>query len=109
MKLTANYSLKKPEGSDVVNIDEFNYNADIQDSTIKEIKTKVDSLNLTAINVKMSDGTTVEDTVLSNKTSIQSANSNISTLQSNVSALQSELGTNKSTLENNINEIREVL
>ena len=38
MKLTTNYSLKKPEGSDVVNIDDFNYNADIIDSAIQEIK-----------------------------------------------------------------------
>ena len=38
MKLTTNYSLKKPEGSDVVNIDDFNYNADIIDNSIQEIK-----------------------------------------------------------------------
>lgn len=37
MKLTTNYSLKKPEGSDVVNIEDFNYNADIIDGKIKEI------------------------------------------------------------------------
>ena len=70
MKLTTNYGLKKPGASDIVNIDDFNYNADAIDSAIKEVKTKVDSLNLTATNVKMSDGSTVEDTVLANKTSI---------------------------------------
>ena len=42
MKLTTNYSLKKPEGSDVVNIDDFNYNADIIDSAIQEAKGKID-------------------------------------------------------------------
>ena len=72
MKLTTNYSLKKPEGSDVVNIDDFNYNADILDREIKSIRTKLDGLNLTASNVKMSDGSTVEDTVSANKTSILS-------------------------------------
>ena len=95
MKLTTNYGLKKPDASDIVNIDDFNYNADAIDSAIKEVKTKVDSLNLTASNVKMSDGSTVEATVSANKTSILS--------------LQEELGTNKSTLEANINAIREVL
>ena len=70
MKLTTNYGLKKPDASDIVNIDDFNYNADAIDSAIKEVKTKVDSLNLTASNVKMSDGSTVEDTVSANKTSI---------------------------------------
>ena len=95
MKLTTNYGLKKPDASDIVNIDDFNYNADAIDSAIKEVKTKVDSLNLTATNVKMADGSTVEATVSANKTSIH--------------LLQEELGTNKSTLESNINSIREVL
>ena len=95
MKLTTNYGLKKPDASDIVNIDDFNYNADAIDSAIKEVKTKVDSLNLTATNVKMSDGSTVEDTVSANKTSIH--------------LLNEELGLNKSTLENSINNIREVL
>ena len=43
----------------------------------------------------MSDGSTVEDTVSANKTSILT--------------IQNELGVNKSTLQNNINTIREVL
>ena len=72
MDLTTNYSLKKPSGADVVNIDDFNYNADILDKEIKSIRTKLDGLNLTATNVKMSDGSTVEDTVSANKTSILS-------------------------------------
>ena len=38
MKLTTNFGLKKPEGSDVVNVDDFNYNADILDTKIKEIE-----------------------------------------------------------------------
>ena len=48
MKLTTNYGLKKPGASDIVNIDDFNYNADAIDSAIK----------------------TVEDVVSANKTSI---------------------------------------
>ena len=40
MKLTTNYSLKKPEGSDVVNIDDFNYNADTIDTKLKAIETQ---------------------------------------------------------------------
>ena len=73
MDLTTNYSLKKPSGADVVNIDDFNYNADILDREIKSIRTKLDGLNLTASNVKMSNGTTVEESVSANKTSIQLA------------------------------------
>ena len=88
MNLTTNYSLKKPSGADVVNIDDFNYNADILDTEMKAIRTTLDSLNLTATNVKMSDGSTVEESIVS---------------------LQDELGINKSTLESNINSIREVL
>ena len=95
MDLTTNYSLKKPSGADVVNIDDFNYNADILDKEVKSIRTKLDGLNLTASNVKMSNGSTVEDTVSANKTSILS--------------LQNELGASKSILENNINAIKGVL
>ena len=36
MKYTGNYNLKKPEGSDVVNIDDLNDNADIIDQKLKE-------------------------------------------------------------------------
>lgn len=44
MKLTTNYSLKKPEGSDVVNIDDFNYNADIIDSKFLEFNQHIENL-----------------------------------------------------------------
>ena len=35
MKYTENYNLKKPEGSDVVNIEDLNDNADIIDQALK--------------------------------------------------------------------------
>ena len=54
MKLTTNYSLKKPEGSDVVNIDDFNYNADIIDNAIQEIK-NTSSTNKTNISSLQTD------------------------------------------------------
>lgn len=88
MKLTTNYGLKKPEGSDVVNIDDFNYNADILDTKVKEVENRVNSLNLTASNVTMTNGSTVEKAITD---------------------LQTELNENVSALENNINAIREVL
>ena len=59
------------------------------------LEDKVNNLDLVASKVTMQDGSTVEDTVSANKTSILS--------------LQEELGSNKSTLEANINSIREVL
>lgn len=34
MKYTQNYNLKKPEGTDVVNIDDLNYNADVIDTEL---------------------------------------------------------------------------
>ena len=43
MDLTTNYSLKKPRGADVVNIDDFIYNAYILDREIKSIRTKIDA------------------------------------------------------------------
>ena len=63
----------------------------------KHINTKINRLDIspTADKVMMQDGTSVEETVSANKTSILS--------------FQNELGASKSILENNINEIREVL
>ena len=62
---------------------------------ILELENKVNNLDLVASKVTMSDGNTVEDAIIANKTSILE--------------LQAELGTNKATLQNNINAIREVL
>ena len=87
MKLTTNYSLKKPEGSDVVNIDDFNYNADTIDTKLKAVETQSNT----------------------NKSNISSLQTQVSENKASILAIQSELGTNKSTLENNINAIREVL
>ena len=97
MKLTTNYSLKKPEGSDVVNIDDFNYNADIIDNAIQELKGKVDGLELTAQRVGISDptnkfeATNVEDALLENKTSILTLEKKTDTTNTNVSDLKAKV------------------
>ena len=99
---TDNLQLEKPLLNENYDIDVHNRNMDKIENAIQEVKGKIDGLELVASNIKMADGSTVEDIVTTNK-------SNILTLQSNMSALQSELGINKSTLEANINAIREVL
>lgn len=136
MRLTINYGLKKPEGSDVVNIDDFNYNADIIDSTMKEIKSEVGALELKAEKVTVADSTNVFtatnveaallellNKIKSNTSNISANTTKINTNTSNISkhtttlsghtnriqALETELGTNKSTLSSNISAIREVL
>jgi hypothetical protein len=53
MKTTANYGLKKPEGTDVVDIQNFNDNADTIDTQLKKINDNagvLSSLNTTAKN-----------------------------------------------------------
>ena len=96
-----NLQLEKPLLNENYDIEVHNRNMDKIDSAIQEVKGKVDGLELTAERVSIADptnkfeATNVEDALLENKTSILS--------------LQSELGTNKTTLQNNINEIREVL
>lgn len=98
---TDNLQLEKPLLNENYDIEVHNRNMDKIDNTIQEVKGKVDGLELTAQRVSIADptnkfeATNVEDALLENKTSILS--------------LQSELGTNKTTLQNNINEIREVL
>ena len=92
---TTNINLVKQEENEYYDINITNSNLDLIDSAIQNIKNEVDSLELTASNVTMADGSTVEEAVSANKASILS--------------LQEELGSNKSTLEANINAIREVL
>ena len=90
-----NLQLENPLLNENYDIEVHNRNMDKIDNAIQEVKGKIDGLELVASNVKMAEGTTVEDTVSANKTSILS--------------LQNELGASKSILENNINAIREVL
>lgn len=44
MKRTSNYNLKKPEITDTVDIEDFNYTADIIDTKIKEMENKAASI-----------------------------------------------------------------
>ena len=92
---TENLQLEKPLANENYDIEVHNRNMDKIDSAIQEVKGKIDGLELVASNVKMNDGSTVEDAVSANKESIL--------------VLQTELNGNVSTLENNINAIREVL
>ena len=90
-----NLQLEKPLLNENYDIEVHNRNMDKIDSAIQEVKGKIDGLELVASKVAMADGSTVEDAVTTNKTSIL--------------VLQTELNGNVSTLENNINAIREVL
>lgn len=98
---TDNLQLEKPLLNENYDIEVHNRNMDKIDNAIQEVKGQVSGLELRAEKVSIADeeglfeATNVEDALLENKTSI--------------SELQNELGTNKSTLQNNINEIREVL
>ena len=92
---TDNLQLEKPLANENYNIEVHNRNMDKIDNAIQDVKGKIDGLELVASKVAMADGSTVEDAVTINKTSIL--------------ALQTELNGNVSTLENNINVIREVL
>ena len=90
-----NLQLEKPLLNENYDIEVHNRNMDKIDSAIQEVKGKIDGLELVANKVTMADGSTVEEAVSANKTSILS--------------LQEELGSNKSTLQANISSIREVL
>lgn len=59
MKLTSNYNLKKPDGSDVVNINDFNDNVDKIDDEIKKVNVKADDMSFTTasnrVNIESGD------------------------------------------------------
>ena len=83
-----NLQLEKPLLNENYDIEVHNRNMDKIDNAIQEVKGKIDGLELVASNVKMADGSNVEEAITN---------------------LQTELNGNISTLENNINAIREVL
>lgn len=76
---TTNYKLKKPLGNENYNIEDFNTNMDILDTKIKEVETKTDNIKvpvrsvntktgdivLSASDIKMTDGTTLENAITS--------------------------------------------
>ena len=83
-----NLQLEKPLVNENYDIEVHNRNMDKIDSAIQDVKGKIDGLELVASNVKMNNGSNVEEAITN---------------------LQTELNGNISTLENNINAIREVL
>ena len=83
-----NLQLEKPLLNENYDIEVHNRNMDKIDNAIQEVKGKIDGLELVASNVKMNNGSNVEEAITN---------------------LQTELNGNVSTLENNINAIREVL
>lgn len=60
---TTNINLVKQEENEYYDIDITNSNLDLIDNAIQNIKNEVDSLELTASNVTMADGTTVEEAI----------------------------------------------
>ncbi|MBM7868889.1 hypothetical protein JOC70_000358 [Clostridium pascui] len=75
MQTTVNLGLKKPEGTDIVNIDDFNYNADKIDVEIKSLKdNKVDKV--TGKGLSTNDYTTEEKNKLSGIASGAQTNQN---------------------------------
>ena len=113
MRLTVNYGLKKPEGSDVVNIDDFNYNADIIDSTMKEIKSEVGALELKAEKVTVADSTNVftatnvEAALLELLNKIKSNTSNISANTTKINQNTSNISANTSNISKHATTLSE--
>jgi len=86
-KTTDNLQLEKPLSNENYDIEVHNRNMDKIDSSIQEVKGKIDGLELVASNVKMQDGTSVEDTIQGLKTSVSTSASNLSSLQTRVDKL----------------------
>lgn len=60
---TTNINLVKQEENEYYDINITNSNLDLIDNAIQNIKNEVDGLELTASNVTMADGTTVEEAI----------------------------------------------
>lgn len=98
MKTTANYGLKKPDGNDVVNINDLNYNTDILDVKLKEVESKASNIKVpvTSVNsktgaivlnsndIKTNDGSTVEKQMNNFQSQIDSTNAYFNTVTTNL-------------------------
>ena len=80
-----NLQLEKPLLNENYDIEVHNRNMDKIDNAIQEVKGKIDGLELVASNVKMNDGSTVEDAVSVNKASILNNTNQIESLKQSVS------------------------
>ncbi len=58
MKLTSSYNLKKPDGSDVVNVQDLNDNSDKIDLELKKVEASLKEIANKVDNIKIADGTT---------------------------------------------------
>lgn len=87
---TTNLQLEKPLSNEHYNIEVQNRNMDKIDEAIQEVKSGIDSLELIASNVKMADGSTVEDTVSTNKSNISSLETKVTNLYGNTENLKGE-------------------
>ncbi|NFG25625.1 hypothetical protein FC777_00525 [Clostridium botulinum] len=82
MKLTSNYSLKKPEGSDVVNVQDFNDNSDKIDLELKKVDSSLKDIANKVDNIKIADGTTTTKGIVKLNTAINSTSTTEATTPS---------------------------
>jgi hypothetical protein len=65
LKYTANYNLKKPDGTEVVDIEDLNFNMDALDTALKNVDNKAS--NIKAGDIKLSNGKAIEDDIDTHK------------------------------------------
>ncbi|WP_252234038.1 tail fiber protein [Clostridium sp. ZS1] len=82
MKLTSNYSLKKPDGSDVVNVQDFNDNSDKIDIELKKVDSSLKEIANQVDNIKIADGTTTQKGIVKLNTAINSTSTTEATTPS---------------------------
>lgn len=88
MQLTPNYGLKKPEGTDVVDIEDFNGNADVLDSKVKELEDGVAEAKKS-----VSDGKTLIAAAITAKKIITAATDTFAKMAENIMKIKTGAGT----------------
>ena len=108
---TDNLQLEKPLLNENYDIEVHNRNMDKIDSAIQEVKGKVDGLELTATNVTMTDGTTVEEKIQNNVSEIINLKQSVSDGKSLIASAITDKGLTTSndatfnTMATNINKM----
>ncbi len=81
MILTSNYGLKKPEGADLVNVEDFNANADVIDEKLGAVEAE-----MAAVKKSVSDGKTLVADAITAQGTATAADASFETMAENVTA-----------------------
>lgn len=108
MKETVNYKFKKPDTNDFFNIDHFNYNTDLVDKELNNLKKEIDSKSTDAADTSYNN-TNSNLTATNLQGAIDELNTKTNENKTSILELSNQLGVNVQELIKTNNNIVDLL